>query len=128
MVDAVQTAWAVIYRAWQHCAASSAPRYTGQRRGGKGSAGSTALAGRTATARWALAAADTPEAVLELMRAGPVQAPRDATDVLGRTAAPQSVAIVTATPSPALDALTDGGVLLIRQVATRHAMRPGTLG
>jgi len=78
----------------------------------------------------ALAATDTPEAVLALLRAGPAQALRDATDVLGRTAALQSVAIVAATPSPALDALTVGwcGVRLIRQVATLHGMRPWILG
>jgi putative membrane protein len=78
----------------------------------------------------ALAAADTPESVLALLRAGPAQALRDATDVLGRTAALQSVAIVAATPSPALDVLTVGwcGVRLIRQVAALHGMRPGVLG
>jgi putative membrane protein len=77
-----------------------------------------------------LAAADTPESVLALLRAGPAQALRDATDVLGRTAALQSVAIVAATPSPALDVLTVGwcGVRLIRQVAALHGMRPGVLG
>jgi putative membrane protein len=55
---------------------------------------------------------------------------RDGTDVLGRTAAIQSVAIIAATPSPALDALTVGwrGVRLIRQVAALHGMRPGVLG
>jgi putative membrane protein len=78
----------------------------------------------------ALAAADTPETVLALLRAGPAQTLRDATDVLGRTAALQSVAIIAATPSPALDALTVGwcGVRLIRQVAALHGMRPGLLG
>jgi putative membrane protein len=78
----------------------------------------------------ALAGADTPEAVLALLRSGPAQALRDATDVLGRAAALQSVAIVAATPSPALDALTVGwcGVRLIRQVAALHGMRPGILG
>jgi putative membrane protein len=78
----------------------------------------------------ALAAADTPETVLALLRAGPVRTLRDATDVLGRTAALQSVAIIAATPSPALDALTVGwcGVRLIRQVAALHGMRPGLLG
>ena len=78
----------------------------------------------------ALAAADTPESVLALLRAGPAQALRDATDVLGRTAALQSIAIVAATPSPALDALTIGwcGLRLIRQVAELHGMRPGILG
>jgi uncharacterized membrane protein YcjF (UPF0283 family) len=78
----------------------------------------------------ALAAADTPEAVLALLRAGPAQALRDGTDILGRTAALQSVAIIAATPSPALDALTVGwcGVRLVRQVAVLHGMRPGLLG
>ena len=78
----------------------------------------------------ALAAADTPEAVLALLRSGPAQALRDATDVLGRTVALQSVAIVAATPLPALDVLTVGwcGVRLIRQVAALHGMRPGILG
>jgi putative membrane protein len=78
----------------------------------------------------ALAAADTPEAVLALLRSGPAQALRDATDVLGRTAALQSVAIVAATPLPAMDVLTVGwcGVRLIRQVAALHGMRPGILG
>jgi len=78
----------------------------------------------------ALAAADTPETVLALLRSGPAQALQDATEVLGRTAALQSVAIVAATPSPALDVLTVGwcGVRLIRQVAALHGMRPGIMG
>jgi putative membrane protein len=78
----------------------------------------------------ALAAADTPETVLALLRSGPAQALQDATEALGRTAALQSVAIVAATPSPALDVLTVGwcGVRLIRQVAALHGMRPGIMG
>jgi uncharacterized membrane protein YcjF (UPF0283 family) len=42
----------------------------------------------------------------------------------------QSVAIIAATPSPALDALALGwcGVRLIRQVATLHGERPGLMG
>jgi putative membrane protein len=78
----------------------------------------------------ALATADTPELVLALLRAGPAQALRDMSDVLGRNAALQSVAIVAATPSPALDVLTIGwcGVRLIRQVAALHGMRPAILG
>ena len=78
----------------------------------------------------ALAAADTPETVLALLRSGPAQALQDATEVLGRTAALQSVAIVAATPSPAMDVLTVGwcGVRLIRQVAALHGMRPGMYG
>jgi putative membrane protein len=78
----------------------------------------------------ALAAADTPETVLALLRSGPAQALQDATEVLGRTAALQSVAIIAATPSPAMDVLTVGwcGVRLIRQVAALHRMRPGIYG
>jgi uncharacterized membrane protein YcjF (UPF0283 family) len=78
----------------------------------------------------ALAAADTPETVLALLRSGPAQALQDATEILGRTAALQSVAIVAATPSPAMDVLTVGwcGVRLIRQVAALHGMRPGIMG
>lgn len=78
----------------------------------------------------ALAGADTPEAILALLRSGPGKELQDATDVLGRAAALQSVAIVAATPSPALDVLTVGwcGVRLIRQVAALHGMRPGILG
>jgi uncharacterized membrane protein YcjF (UPF0283 family) len=78
----------------------------------------------------ALAAADTPETVLALLRSGPAQALQDATEALGRTAALQSVAIVAATPSPAMDVLTVGwcGVRLIRQVAALHGMRPGLMG
>jgi putative membrane protein len=78
----------------------------------------------------ALAAAGSPEAVLALLHAGPAQALREATDVLGRSAALQSVAIVAATPSAALETLTVGwcGVRLVRQVATLHGMRPGLVG
>ena len=79
----------------------------------------------------ALAAADSPESVLALLHAGPARALREATDVLGRTTvALQSVAIVAATPSAALETLTVGwcGVRLVRQVAARHGMRPGIVG
>ncbi len=78
----------------------------------------------------ALAGADTPEAILVLLCSGPSKDLQEATDVLGRSAALQSVAIVAATPSPALDVLTVGwcGVRLIRQVAVLHGMRPGVLG
>ncbi len=67
--------------------------------------------------------------MLALLRTGPLQALREATDALGRTAALQSVAIVAATPSPALDVLAVGwcGLRLIRQVAELHGMRPGML-
>jgi putative membrane protein len=76
-----------------------------------------------------LIAAETPESVLALLRAGPVTALRDGADALGRTAALQAGAIVAATPSPALDVLTVGwrGVRLVRQVASLHGMRPGLI-
>jgi putative membrane protein len=78
----------------------------------------------------ALAATDRPDAILALLRSGPGKELQEATDMLGRSAALQSVAIVAATPSPALDVLTVGwcGVRLIRQVAVLYGMRPGVLG
>jgi putative membrane protein len=78
----------------------------------------------------AVTAADGPESVLALLRAGPGVALLDGTDALGRAAAVQAGAIVAATPSPALDALTVGwrGVRLVRQVAALHGMRPGLTG
>lgn len=78
----------------------------------------------------ALAAAGTPEAVLALLRSGPAQDLQAASDGLGRAAALQSIAIVAATPSPAMDVLTVGwcGVRLVRQIAALHGMRPGILG
>jgi len=78
----------------------------------------------------ALAHVDTPEAILALLRSGPSKELQDATDLLGRSAALQGVAIVAATPSPAMDVLTVGwcGVRLVRQVAVLHGMRPGVWG
>jgi putative membrane protein len=78
----------------------------------------------------AVTSAGSPEAVLALLRSGPLLALREASNVLGRTAALQSVAIVAAMPSPALDTLAVGwcGVRLIRQVAALHGMRPGIMG
>ncbi len=78
----------------------------------------------------AIQAADTPESVLALLRNGPAQALREATDALGRTTALQSVAIVAAVPSAALDSLAIGwcGVRLVRQVAAAHGLRPGLVG
>jgi putative membrane protein len=77
-----------------------------------------------------LAGTDTLDAILALLRSGPGKELQEGTDVLGRSAALQSVAIVAATPSPALDVLTVGwcGVRLLRQVAALHGMRPGVLG
>jgi putative membrane protein len=78
----------------------------------------------------AVAVADSPESVLALLRAGPGSALLDGADALGRSAALQAGAIVAATPSPALDAITIGwrGVRLVRQVASLHGMRPGLTG
>ena len=78
----------------------------------------------------ALDAADTPDSLLALLRAGPAEALRTRTDALSRTAAFQAGAIIAATPSPALDALTVGwrGLRLVRQVAQAHGVRPGFLG
>jgi putative membrane protein len=78
----------------------------------------------------AINAAPAPDSILSLLRAGPGQDMREAVDRLGRVAAFQTAAIVAATPSPTLDALTVGwrGVRLIREVAAAHGMRPGLLG
>lgn len=78
----------------------------------------------------AIAVADTADSVLALLRAGPGAALLEGADSLGRTAAFQAGAIVAATPSPALDALTVGwrGVRLVRQIAALHGMRPGLAG
>ncbi|HJS86672.1 MAG TPA: DUF697 domain-containing protein [Acetobacteraceae bacterium] len=78
----------------------------------------------------AIASAGSPESVLALLRAGPGTALLEGVDALGRAAALQAGAIVAATPSPALDALTIGwrGVRLVRQVASLHGMRPGLTG
>ncbi len=78
----------------------------------------------------ALDAADTPEALLALLRAGPQATLRGRADALARSAALQMAAAVAVTPSPALDALVTGwrGVRLVRQVAELHGMRPGLLG
>ncbi|MGA9868901.1 MAG: DUF697 domain-containing protein [Acetobacteraceae bacterium] len=78
----------------------------------------------------AIAVADTAESVLALLRAGPGAVLLDGADALGRTAAFQAGAIVAATPSPSLDALTVGwrGVRLVRQIAALHGMRPGLAG
>lgn len=78
----------------------------------------------------ALHASDSPETALALLRAGPALALREEADALGRTAAFQTVAIVAATPSPALEVFTVGwrGLRLVRQVASLHGMRPGLLG
>ena len=78
----------------------------------------------------AIDAANDPDAILALLRAGPVADLRAKSDALGRTAAVQTLAGVAATPAPALAVLlvTWRGVRLVRQVAALHGMRPGLLG
>jgi uncharacterized membrane protein YcjF (UPF0283 family) len=80
--------------------------------------------------RDAVAATNDPDAVLALLRAGPVAALRQRADALGRTAALQVFAAAAAVPSPALDGLMVGwrGIRLVRQVAELHGLRPGLFG
>lgn len=78
----------------------------------------------------ALDAANSPEAVLALLRAGPARVIADQARALGQTAAGQMLAVTAAVPSPALDGLivTLRGIRLVRQVAALYGFRPGTLG
>ena len=78
----------------------------------------------------AIDAANDPDAILALLRAGPVADLRTRADLLGRSAAVQMVAGVAATPAPALAVLLVAwrGIRLVRQVAALHGMRPGLLG
>lgn len=78
----------------------------------------------------AIDAANDPDAILALLRAGPVAELRAQADALGRSAAFQMVAGIAATPAPALAVLLVAwrGVRLVRQVAALHGMRPGLLG
>lgn len=77
-----------------------------------------------------LRAANDPDAMLALLRAGPCEALRTEADALGRTAAVQMVAGIAAMPSPALDValMTWRGVRLVRQVAALYGVRPGVVG
>ncbi len=78
----------------------------------------------------AIDAANDPDAILALLRAGPAAAMRARADALGRTAAFQMAAGIAATPAPSLAVLLVAwrGVRLVRQVAALHGMRPGLLG
>ena len=71
-----------------------------------------------------------PDAILALLRSGPVASLRARSDQLGRTAALQVFTAAAAVPSPALDGLLVGwrGVRLVRQIAELHGMRPGLFG
>ncbi len=78
----------------------------------------------------ALTTIEDPDAMRALLRTGIGQRLMADTDALGRTAAVQALALVAATPAPALDALILGwrGVRLVRQVAALHGLRPGLFG
>jgi putative membrane protein len=80
--------------------------------------------------RPAIDAANDPDAIIALLRAGPMADLRTRSDALGRTAAVQMAAGIAATPAPALAVLLVAwrGVRLVRQVAALHGMRPGLLG
>ena len=78
----------------------------------------------------AIDAANDPDAIIALLRAGPGETLRARSDALGRTAAFQMAAGIAATPAPALAVLLVSwrGIRLVRQVAAMHGMRPGLLG
>lgn len=78
----------------------------------------------------AIDAANDPDAIVALLRAGPAESLRAQSDALGRAAAWQMAAGIAAVPAPALAVLLVAwrGVRLVRQVAALHGMRPGTLG
>ena len=78
----------------------------------------------------AIDAANDPDAILALLRTGPVAEMQAKAEAIGRTAAVQMVAGVAATPAPALAVLLVAwrGVRLVRQVAALYGMRPGLLG
>ncbi len=78
----------------------------------------------------AIDAVNDPDAILALLRAGPVATLRARSDALGRVAAFQTAAGITAMPAPALAVLlvTWRGIRLIREVAALHGVRPGLIG
>ena len=78
----------------------------------------------------ALDAADSPEAIVSLLRAGPAAVLLQEAETLGAVAARQMFAVTAAIPNPQLDGLivTLRGIRLVRQVATLYGFRPGALG
>ena len=78
----------------------------------------------------AIDAVNDPDAIVTLLRAGPVATLRARSDALGRAAAFQTAAGIAAMPAPALAVLlvTWRGIRLIRQVAALHGVRPGLFG
>ena len=83
-----------------------------------------------ATVAEAVRVTNDPDAILALLRSGPVASLRARSDQLGRAAALQVFTVAAAVPSPALDGLLVGwrGVRLVRQIAELHGMRPGLFG
>ncbi len=83
-----------------------------------------------ATLMPAIDAANDPDAIFALLRAGPIAEMRARSDALGRSAAFQTAAGIVATPAPALVVLLVAwrGLRLVRQVAALHGMRPGLFG
>ena len=78
----------------------------------------------------AIDAANDPDAILALLRAGPAAALRARSDALGRSAAFQMAAGIAATPAPALAVLLIAwrGLRLVRQVVALYGLRPGLFG
>jgi putative membrane protein len=78
----------------------------------------------------AIDAANDPDAILALLRAGPGETLRLKSQALGRVAAGQVLAAASVMPSPGLDGLLVAwrGTRLVRQVAALHGLRPGLLG
>lgn len=83
-----------------------------------------------AALREAVRKVNDPDAILPLLRAGPVADSTARAAELGRRAATQSFWITAAMPSPALDGLVVAwrGMRLVREVAALHGVRPGLLG
>jgi putative membrane protein len=83
-----------------------------------------------AALRPAVDAANDPDAIVALLRAGPVATLRAQADALGRTAALQTFAATAAIPSASLDGMLVAwrGTRLIRQIAEANGLHPGLLG
>jgi putative membrane protein len=83
-----------------------------------------------ATTAAALERINDPDAMLALLRAGPLARMRSEADALARMAALQIFAAAAAVPSPALEGVLFAwrGIRLVRQVGTLYGVRPGLLG
>ena len=78
----------------------------------------------------AIDAVNDPDAILALLRAGPVAEMQAQANALGWTAARQMVAGLAAMPAPALAVplVAWRGIRLVRQVAALYGVRPGLIG